>query len=88
MADAPLQEPDTEPSQDHPLGGAALPGVHVPEGSRHRPAALEMGIGPTILSQALSLVFDWWLALAFATMYLQRIEGRKADRPTPKPIAG
>jgi len=59
-----------------------------PKGLVIDPAALEMGIGPTILSQALSLVFDWWLALAFATMYLQRIEGRKADRPTPKPIAG
>ncbi|MEC8422908.1 MAG: hypothetical protein VX000_03960, partial [Myxococcota bacterium] len=59
-----------------------------PKGLIIDPAALEYGLLATLASHTVSIMFDWWLALAFGWMYLTRISGpTKAIEPAPEPAA-
>ena len=55
-----------------------------PKGLIIDPAALEFGLLATLASHTLSVMFDWWIALAFGWMYLTRISSVKNK---PKPAA-
>jgi hypothetical protein len=62
-----------------------------PKGLIIDPAALELGLLATMASHTLSVMFDWWLALAFGWMYLTRISGSKSKKtaePAAEPAAG
>ena len=58
-----------------------------PKGLIIDPAALEMGLLPTLVSHTLSVMFDWWLALAFGTMYLTRIQASASKKAAARSAA-
>jgi hypothetical protein len=52
--------------------------LSIPKGLIIDPAAMEIGLPALIGSHAVSYLMEWWLALAFAWMYLTRVSAVRA----------